>query len=208
MGWIANTSLTPKTSFPAVLAALVLVLPGRVAAQRAYQPAPLLRGTLSFDGRATLGDFTGTTTTVQGEMTGGPTLDLVRGWVEAPVATLKTGNNRRDRDLNKSMESDQIPKIRFELSAVRPHWERHDSASVAMSGAFTIHGVTREATFDGVVAHQADGVRVTASLPLNLKDYAIGGLSKMLGTLKMHPDIVVRIDVVFGPGATTPPANH
>jgi hypothetical protein len=34
-------------------------------------------------------------------------------------------------------------------------------------------------------------------LPLNLKDYQIGGLSKMLGVLKMQEEIVVRIDVMF-----------
>jgi hypothetical protein len=43
---------------------------------------------LSFEGRASVGDFTGTTTAVTGEMTGGPDLSAVRGWVEAPVTTL------------------------------------------------------------------------------------------------------------------------
>src|SRR4051794_36388147 len=51
-------------------------------------------GRLSFDGRATVGDFIGTTSTVTGEMTGGPTIAAVRGWVEAPVSTLVTGNKR------------------------------------------------------------------------------------------------------------------
>ena len=42
-------------------------------------------------------------------MTGGPTLADVRGFVEAPVNTLVTGNGKRDKDLNKSMESDKYP---------------------------------------------------------------------------------------------------
>jgi polyisoprenoid-binding protein YceI len=172
-------------------------------AQHPLGPASLRSGTLSFDGKATLGDFTGVTTTVSGEMVGGPGLADVRGWVEAPVTTLKTGNGRRDKDLNKSMESEQFPTIRFDLDSVRPQWERGDSAAVELVGRFTIHGVTQERTFRAAVLFEGDGVRVKASLPLNLKDYRIGGLSKFLGTIKMHPDILVHIDVLFG-GPETP----
>jgi hypothetical protein len=43
-----------------------------------------------------------------------------------------------------------------------------------------------------------DGVRVLAGFPLNLKDYRIGGLSKMLGILRMDEHITVHVDVDFG----------
>ena len=36
-----------------------------------------------------------------------------------------------------------------------------------------------------------------AGFPLNLKDYRIGGLSKLLGVLKMYEDIEVHVDVLF-----------
>jgi polyisoprenoid-binding protein YceI len=145
-----------------------------------------------------LGDFVGTTTTLTGEMVGGPTLAEVRGWVEAPVATLTTGNGRRDKDLNKSMQSDSFPTMRFDLDQVRPQWERNDSAGVELQGRFTIHGVEQERAFDAVVLFEGEALRLRATLPLNLKDYKIRGLSKFLGTLKMHPDIVVHVDVEFG----------
>ena len=48
-------------------------------------------------------------------MTGADALTAVRGWVEAPVTSLKTGNDRRDRDLIKTMESAVYPTIRFSL---------------------------------------------------------------------------------------------
>jgi hypothetical protein len=44
----------------------------------------------------------------------------------------------------------------------------------------------------------ADGVRVRGETSLNLKTYKIGGLSKMLGMLKMHEEIVVHVDLTFG----------
>src|SRR3954464_6048117 len=76
----------------------------------------LASGTLSFDGKATAGDFTGTTNSVTGQLTGAADLGGVHGWVEAPVESLKTGDRKRDKDLNKSMESNQYPTLRFELS--------------------------------------------------------------------------------------------
>jgi len=43
-------------------------------------PMRLTAGSLSFDGHATPGDFTGSTKAVTGEMTGGESLSAVRGW--------------------------------------------------------------------------------------------------------------------------------
>jgi polyisoprenoid-binding protein YceI len=192
-GHIRKTRLTLG-----VVTALVL---GTVSA-RAQAPLPIasgkvVSGTLSFDGQSTVGDFTGTTTTLTGEMTGGPGLSSVRGWVEAPVSTLRTGKAKRDQDMNKSMESDKYPTIRYELTGVGADTWAGDTAQVTLRGRFLIHGVTKEVEFPGSVAVDQKVVRVRATVPLNLKDYRIGGLSKMLGVLKMHEDIVVHVDVTF-----------
>lgn len=154
-------------------------------------------GTLSFDGRATAGDFTGTTSTVTGTLVGAATLAEVRGWVEAPVATLKTGKDRRDRDLNKSMESEQFPALRFELDRVEAGSGQPDSLPATLHGRMILHGVTHDVALPAVLRFAPDGVRVTTSYPLNLKDYKIGGLSKAFGLLKMYEDIVVHVDVTF-----------
>lgn len=165
-------------------------------AQRPWPDAKIRRGTLSFDGRSTLGDFTGTTQTVQGEMSGGASFAEIRGWVEAPVKTLKTGNDRRDRDLVKTMEAEIFPLIRFELSGVTPRWERGDSAGVSLRGNFVIHGVTRETTFPAEVTRSGEGIHLTATLPMDLHDYQIEKLTRFL-VFKMQRDIVVHVDLMF-----------
>jgi polyisoprenoid-binding protein YceI len=180
-----------------LLLALALSVP---AAAQQQVPAGIVRaGTLSFDARATAGDFTGTTTTMTGEMSAGE-LSAVRGWVEAPVATLVTGNDRRDRDLNKSMETGKYPTMRFDLDGVTPRSSRGDTLEVQLKGRFTIHGVTREVVLPAEVAIAADAVRVRTETILNLKDYKVGGLSKAFGMLRMHEEIRVRVDVTFAPG--------
>jgi polyisoprenoid-binding protein YceI len=153
-------------------------------------------GTLSFDGRASVGDFFGTTTTVSGEMSGAPELGSIRGWVESPAATLKTGKDRRDRDLLKSMEADKYPNLRFDLDGVAPG-ATGDSVPVTLKGRLTIHGVERPVELPGWVRLGADQAHVHSDFPLNFKDYKIGGLSKMMGMLRMYEDIKVHVDVTF-----------
>ena len=175
-------------------------------AQPAVNAGTVREGTLRFDGRATAGDFVGTTSTVRGRLTGGEIANA-RGFVEAQVKTLVTGNNRRDRDLNKSMESALYPLIRFDLDSVTVgDPSRADSTAVTLIGRFTIHGVTKDARIPAWLSISASAVRVQGTTPLNLKDYRIGGLSKMLGVLKMHPDIVVHLDVTFSQDGATEPA--
>jgi polyisoprenoid-binding protein YceI len=131
----------------------------------------LVLGTLSFDGHAGLGDFTGATTTVTGEMTGGESLAAVRGWVESPVKTLDTGNGKRDRD----------------------------TAAVQLQGKLTLHGVTRDVTLPGQVWMDGGALRLCSDFPLDLGDYEIGGLTKMLGMLRMQEGIEVHVDLTFAP---------
>lgn len=154
-------------------------------------------GKLSFDGHASVGDFVGTTSTVSGQLTGAPDLIGVRGWVEAPVRTLKTGNGKRDRDLNKSMESDKYPVLRFDLARLSLNRAAGDSVGVVLHGALSIHGVTHDVDLPGTIQFSGSTARVRTDFPLNLKDYRIGGLSKLLGILKMYEKIEVRADVLF-----------
>jgi polyisoprenoid-binding protein YceI len=164
------------------------------------RPVPSARvssGKLSFDGRATAGDFVGVTDSVSGQLTGASDLTEVRGWIEAPVKTLKTGNRRRDKDLNKSLESDKYPVLRFDLARITRRGGTADSVGVILHGTLVIHGVTREADLPARIQFRGTTARVHTDFPLNLKDYRIGGLSKMLGMLKMYEDIQVHGDVVF-----------
>lgn len=173
---------------------MVLLALATTAAAQGIASGAVKSGTLSFDGKGTGGDFVGTTSTVSGTMTGGATLADVQGYVEAPVNTLVTGNGRRDRDLNKSMESGQFPVIRFDLDRVEP---RAGDTEATLGGRLTIHGVTRDVLLDAKLERSADAMRVRTDFPLDLTDYQIKGLSKFLGVFKMNKDIVVHVDVTF-----------
>lgn len=181
-----------------LLACVALVgTPVSAQGNRRIPEGQVVSGTLSFDGHATAGDFVGKTTAVSGQIRSGSDVTEVRGWVEAPVRTLKTGNDRRDKDLNKSMESEKYPVLRFDLARVTRNGGSADSVAVTLHGGLSIHGVTRNVELPATIRFSASDARVQTKFPLNLKDYHIGGLSKLLGMLKMHEQIEVHADVVF-----------
>jgi polyisoprenoid-binding protein YceI/CheY-like chemotaxis protein len=211
LGISRSTLLNKVRKYGLIMLAGVLLFAGSPLNGQSVAPISQGRvtaGTLSFDGHATVGDFVGKTTAVTGEMTGGPDLSKVRGWVQAPVKTLVTGNSRRDRDLNKSMESDKYPDIRFELTNVQPLGGTRDSAALTLYGLLTIHGVTRKVALPGWVQFSGAQARVRSEFPLSLKEYRIKGLSKMLGVLKMYDNIEVHVDLIFGTGRSGPSATR
>ena len=77
------------------------------------------------------------------------------------------------------MESDKFPTIRFELDEAVRQGAVADSMDVILRGQFLIHGVTKEVELPATLVFLGDGVRVRSTIPLNLKDYKIGGLSKI-----------------------------
>lgn len=158
----------------------------------------LAHGTLAFDAKATLGAFTGVTTTMTGKLTGASSLSGVHGWVEAPAKSLNTSNDHRDRDMAGSLEIEKYATIRFDLDSVSPGSASGDSVAVTLKGHFTLHGQTRPASIPGFVWLTATSARFHGALPISVKDYGVGGLSKMLGILKMNEMITVRMDVTFG----------
>ena len=75
-----------------------------------------------------------------------------------------------------------------------------DGRAQLLQGRLTIHGVVREVEVPARIwLATAETIRLRSDFPLNLKDYRIGGLSKMLGVLKMHEGIEVHVDLVFAP---------
>jgi polyisoprenoid-binding protein YceI len=153
---------------------------------------------LSFTGHSTVGDFVGTTTVVSGGVTGNAELENARGWVEAPVTTLSTGNGLRDRDLRGAMDVEKYPTMRFELAGVTVGTPaQSDTVTGALRGALTIHGVTRDVSILSTLIATGDTIDVSGAFPVDLADYKVGGLTRLFGTLRVQRKIDVRFHVRF-----------
>ena len=171
-------------------------------------PAPdaaLRSGTLSFTAHSTVGDFVGTTAAVTGGVTGNAELANARGWVEATVATLSTGNGLRDRDLRATMDVANYPTMRFELVGVTVGSPAAtDTVTGALRGALTIHGVTRDVAILATLIPAGDTIDVSGAFPVDLADYKVGGLTRLFGTLRVQRKIDVRFHVRFQATPHTP----
>ena len=199
--------ITPTLALIATVGFLIAAAPPLASrlpppASRETWPAPnavLKSGTLSFTGHSTLGDFVGTTTAVSGGVTGNAELANARGWVEAPIATLSTGNGLRDRDLRSTMEVEKYPTMRFELAGVTVESTaaQSDTVTGALRGALTIHGVTRDVAIPATLIRAGDSVDVSGAFPVDLPEYKVGGLTRLLGTLRVQRKIAVRFNVRF-----------
>src|SRR5262249_48893743 len=141
----------------------------------------------------------GTTSTVNGSFSRGPDLESAHGWVEAPVATLATGNDRRDRDLRATMEVDKYPNMRFDLAHVTVEMlgMTADTVRVQLHGRMTIHGVSREVTIPARLLVVGDAIDVLGGFQIDLADYEIGGLTRFFGALRMQRNIEVNIQLRF-----------
>ena len=180
------------------LSILLTVAAAPLVAQRPIPSSDRVAGHLSYDGRATLGSFTGTTDSVVGRLNGAPDLAHVSGYVAGRAGTLKTGNGKRDRDQYASLQVDSFPYIRYDVDSLTVGAPHGDTLAVVLHGHFHIHGVQRPADLPSRLLLTPTSARLLAETPLDLRHYRIGGLSKMFGALKMKPEIVVHIDVTFG----------
>lgn len=172
------------------------------AATRAYAQvvtvAPLRSGQIAFAIRATkVNDFTGHVSAIHGEYSG-TDLANVRGVLELRVADMHTGIGLRDTHMRNAMRADSFPTIRFELMGVDPGGARGDTISVVFQGHLTIHGVTHPVHVPGAVVLRQSGVDVTASIPIDMREYGIEPPTRFFGAIRVAPVTNVTANLSFG----------
>ncbi len=90
-------------------------------------------------------------------------------------------------DIEKNLQRDvldsrKFPAIRFEATSVTPS---------SVEGRLTLHGTTRSISGKRV---DAGGKRI-AEFRLDQRDFGIKPFSAMLGTLKIKPEVLVRVSL-------------
>lgn len=174
---------------------------------RMVPDAVLHAGTVSFLAHSTFGTFAGTTASMTGAIAGAQEYAMTRGWVEAHVATLATGNRRRDRELRAALDIGRTPTMQFRLrgaTVVTASLGRHDVTSLLLNGALTLRGITRRVELPATVTRTAATTRVSSLFPVDLADYGVSRLTRLFGLLRVRPRIEVRVNLWFIDRLTTP----
>jgi polyisoprenoid-binding protein YceI len=145
---------------------MLIILPTVIQAQ-AYLTKT---GHVEFDSSVPLHSFTGESDHLVGKISlADSTVDFY-----VDVNTLKTGINKRDKDMLETLEAEKYPFAEFYgkiVSSFDP--QSNGPQNVTVQGDFTVHGVSNQVTIDGKLQKTPDGLQVVASWTLNMEDYNI-----------------------------------
>ena len=133
---------------------------------------------VTFDATYPLGDFSGATEAVTGQLRLDPAnIPLgVAGSVSADPSRLKTGNDGRDSDLRKTLETGRYGEIRFSADAVTssfPSLAEHTDVILRISGVLRIRGVERRTTWTARARLEGKMIWVRGETDLKLTDFGI-----------------------------------
>jgi len=156
---------------------------------QAVPSAKLASAEIWFDTPPIFADFQGRATVTTGEIIGGAGPADARGWIEVRWADIDTQNGTRNRHMLKTVDADQFPVIRFDVTAPRAEAD-------SVSGTLALHGVTRQVVWPVTVRFGADTVSVASDFPVDMRDYGIKPPVKFL-IARMGPVVTVHVRLVF-----------
>jgi len=121
--------------------------------------------------------------------------------LEVPVLTLKSEKSGLDKNLWKTLKSDEHPAIRFHLVqyTLEPAGAAGDTLQIHARGTLDIAGVQRPDTLDARVYRAPQGIWLEGSEPLLMSDFGIKPPTMMLGTVKVADRIVVHYRLLMVP---------
>ena len=133
---------------------------------------------VTFEATHPLGDFSGATEAVTGQLRLDPAnIPLgVAGRVSVDPSTLKTGNDGRDHDLRKTLDTDRSGEIRFHAEEVKssfPSLAAQADVILRISGTLRIRGVERPTTWTARARLDGGMIWVRGETDLKLTDFGI-----------------------------------
>jgi polyisoprenoid-binding protein YceI len=151
-------------------------------------------GHAEFTSRVPLHTFTGESDHLTGMID--PDELLVDFYLD--LNTLRTGIDRRDRDMFRTLSVADYPFAEFTgslPSSFNPYSD--EEQTVTVTGQFTIHGVTRDVDIEGTIRKKSEGFEIEAQWTLNLNDYDIEPPGILF--YRVNEEQVVRIKALLLP---------
>ena len=114
------------------------------------------------------------------------------------LATLKTGNEKRDKDMRETLEVSEYPFAEFFGELVTDFdLNSSEPQKATAKGEFTVHGVTNDIAVTGTLHKIDNGLKLTAEWVILLTDYDIEPPGILF--YKVDDDQDVAIEIVLKP---------
>ncbi len=127
-------------------------------------------GHAEFKSRVPLHSFTGVSDNLVG------VINLADSTVDffIDLTTLKTGIGKRDKDMRRTLDTDNFPFAEFFGKMVtRFDAEFEEPQEIQVDGVFSIHGISKEISITATMVQQGDDLLASASWKLDMSDYHI-----------------------------------
>jgi polyisoprenoid-binding protein YceI len=168
---------------------------------RRFTPVPA-KSEVSFAASYPFGNFTGRTQDITGEVHAN-LLDLrsgVTGVVRVKAASLRTGDDGRDRDMRRTLAADRYPEIRFTVERIEasfPSVADRSDVLVTINGLMSIRGVERAMIFPGRARVRDDKLWVRGEAELRMSDFGVRPPSRFF--LDVKDTVLVSFDLTLAP---------
>ncbi len=149
---------------------LFLIVAVCLAPDADAQPFMTESGHAEFTSSVPLHTFTGTSEQLAGM------INLADSTVDfyVDLTTFDTGISKRDKDMRRTLNTDEYPFAEFYGKLVSPFDTSVSKAQPAIvEGEFTIHGITQKVKIEGTLQKTTEGLQAEASWIVNLTDYDI-----------------------------------
>lgn len=151
-------------------------------------------GHAEFDSSVPLHTFTGTSDHLVGK------IDLDESTVDfyLDVNTLKTGINKRDKDMLETLNAEEYPFAEF-FGKLTTDFDpgKKGPQQVSVRGEFSIHGETNTITVEGTLEKTPDGLALNTAWTLNMEDYNIEPPGILF--YRVSEEIDIRIEALLTP---------
>jgi len=164
--------------------------------------------TLTFNGDASVNDFSVTAENIEGSVrffseseniTAESIDSAVNGQITIPVKSMKGGNFLFNRDMYGALNAKKYPHIRFtlnNLNTLEVDTLSNDASAYEVTGDLTISGTTRGITFSIVtLPGKEDQLQVEGSTSLLMSDFDIEPPKKVFGALKVEDKIEIKFSI-------------
>ncbi len=127
-------------------------------------------------------------------------IDLDKNTVDffVDLATLDTGNEKRDKDMRETLKVSEHPFAEFFGKLISDFdVESIDPQKVAAKGEFKVHGVPKIVEVDGMLRKTDDGLKLTASWTVLLSEHDIEPPGILF--YKVNDEQEVSIEILLTP---------
>jgi len=115
-----------------------------------------------------------------------------KGWLEADVDQLLTGNKLEDMALRKQIDAKKYPTVRYEVTGVDGGPD-----SYKITGTFEFHGQRQEFTESARATMNGDKLSVEAEHTFDIQDFGVKPFKVL--TMKIYPDVNLKVHLIGSP---------